>query len=94
LSGVAVFSVAKLTLEDFVGAFTAPQAEQELGVCFLTLIRWRKANKGPPCVRVGARWFYPRKQLLAFKAAREAKQQKTARFQARLQAALDSQQVA
>ena len=71
-----------------------------LDVCELTMIRWRKGlhGGGPPCVKVGRDFYYPRQHLERFKIQRAAeKAKRTARaarrnkFQEMLRAALQAQ---
>jgi len=95
--------------EDFADALKTPAVLRLLGVCELTLIRWRRGQNcaryggGPPCLKVGRDFYYPRKQLVAWKAHRDAvdtaaKNRKSKvtrrveRFSEQLAAALQAQQ--
>jgi len=42
------------------------RVEAMLGFCQRTLQRWRKANKGPPWVKIGRRIFYDEDKLKAW----------------------------
>jgi len=67
--------VITFTEDDFVDALKTPAAMAFLGVkCELTMIRWRKGlhGGGPPCLRVGRDYLYPRVYLERFKIQREA----------------------
>lgn len=42
------------------------QAADFLGVCAMTMVRWRKAHKGPPWFKLGGRFYYSLEDLEDF----------------------------
>ena len=89
----------ELTEQDFTDCLKSPAAIAFLGLkSERTLIRWRKRKIGPPCLRIGRDFYYPRMHLERFKIQREADRAKAKvqparrnRFTQRLRAALEAQ---